>query len=145
MRKFLVVLSTVCIVCFVVYGLYLLLNKPSQRQSTLDSMGVVPQDAFQTVLLLSEDASSNYDELFSRYNQQKAKYDEGVQIYAKLTSEYEKQATYWNGQGGAPRKEHDALEKFRKELDTLNVSLEQNRRTLNENIVILNDMTKQKK
>jgi len=79
-----------------------------------------------------EALTAKYDSLVASYNRQKAELADLVENYQKDKIAYEKDIKYWNNRGGAPKKEYDALEQRRIDLNNQVTIINQSQESLNE-------------
>lgn len=100
------------------------------RQKATDAMEKVG------VALNSDRASYDalkikYDSLLASYNTEKSKISSLTASYASAKNTYEKNVSYWNSHGGAPRDEYAKLEQERANLNNITSEINQHVITVN--------------
>lgn len=75
---------------------------------------------------------AKYDSLIVSYNNQKTYVANLIREYEKDKSAYEQDVKYWNTKGGAPKKEYEALEKRRIDLNNQIALINQSQDSLND-------------
>lgn len=85
-----------------------------EATSKLASEGIIVKDDKASYDALKVKFTSLNKELLTTKND----YENQVKIFNEKQQTYEQQVKYWNDQGGAPKKEYDALQIQKSELDT---------------------------
>ncbi|MCX6761029.1 MAG: matrixin family metalloprotease [Candidatus Nealsonbacteria bacterium] len=102
----------------------------------LQKLGIVIHDDKATY----EALQARYDSFVASYDKKKAYIADLIESYEKTKSLYEKDVKYWNSRGGAPKKEYDALEQRRIDLDNQIALINQSQGSLNELAGIINSI-----
>lgn len=105
-------------------------------------------DKLKNLGITIEDDRSSYDRLKSRYDTLRSSYQTSKQqletlilTYKQHRSSYEQKIDYWNGRGGAPRKEYQQLNDERDRLTSEADAIEQARLSFNDLVDTLNNTT----
>ncbi len=107
------------------------------RQKATDALrkiGLVINDDQSTYNALK----AKYDLLVASYNQEKAQLVTLTTTYNADKSAYEQAVNYWNGQGGAPKAEYNALEQKRIDLNNQVAVINQVESSLNASVDTIN-------
>lgn len=96
-----------------------------------------------------ENTQESYNELKATYQATKSDYelrkhalDASIRNYEKKQSAYNEQVAYWNSRGGAPKKEYDALQQQKSELDAQRAQIASDQNALNDLVDQLNNLVK---
>lgn len=97
-------------------------------------------------LVINDDRASydtlkaKYDSLVYSYKTQKTRLEAMTASYKEDKEAYEKEVTYWNSHGGAPKAEYDALEQKKRDLNNQVATINQAVNSLNAMIDTINQV-----
>lgn len=77
-----------------------------EATSKLKSLGMSVDENKATY----DELNAKYTELNALYKEAKLNYDNRLNLFNKMVEEYDTQVTFWNGKGGAPKKEYGELQ-----------------------------------
>ncbi|MES2213717.1 MAG: matrixin family metalloprotease [Patescibacteria group bacterium] len=100
------------------------------RQQTTQQNALLKADINKTNNL-AQTIKQQYIELEQEYESRKVDYEKSLVIFQKDQTAYTTQVEYWNNQGGAPKKEYDALNTQKDTLTREYAALENKRQQMN--------------
>lgn len=77
-----------------------------EATSKLKSLGMSVDQSRSTY----DELNAKYVELNALYKEAKANYDARLDVFNKKVEEYDRQVTFWNAKGGAPKKDYEKLQ-----------------------------------
>lgn len=85
-----------------------------EASSKLQSLGISVDSSKETYDALKR----RYDALKSQYSTLKTRYEADVRAFESSNKAYQSTVSYWNGRGGAPKREYDSIQAERQKLES---------------------------